>query len=214
MSLNDQIVALFESVGRLVCHQMPERTLLVGGHYLPVCARDTGAYLGFYIGYLILPLRNRKATGPPKLWITLLMIMPILLDGATQWLGLRTSTNDIRLLTGLLFGASITPFLVYLLSATLIARKLPLIRIIRPIRVELDNLDCPWLGYSAYAIGLAAVAILFFTIKGFAGSTSSLFYWLTSSMITISVIAHVFILPILVLSSVIIERHVLFVSEP
>ncbi|MDH5624026.1 MAG: DUF2085 domain-containing protein, partial [Candidatus Bathyarchaeota archaeon] len=95
------LVYIFNSIGHLVCHQLPERTLWIGGRYLPVCARCTGAYLGFYIGYLLLPMRKKEACGPPNLWITLFMVAPMILDAGTQIVGLRTSTNELRLVTGL-----------------------------------------------------------------------------------------------------------------
>lgn len=200
------LIQIFNYVGSLVCHQIPDRTLWIGGHYLPVCARDTGAYLGFYVGYLLLHFRNRKATGPPNLWITLLMVMPITMDGFSQWLGFRTSTNEIRLATGLLFGISMAPLLVYLLSTIPTGRKIPLIRTILPLRTELDNLRDPWLGSRAYASGMVAITILFFVINALVGSTNIVFYWLISSLIVISVIAHILILPIFVLISIIIMK--------
>lgn len=207
MSLNDQLLNLFEIIGSFVCHQIPERTLWIGGRYLPVCARDTGAYLGFYIGCLMLPFRNRKATGPPNLWMTFSMVVPILIDGVGQLFGFWTSTNDLRLITGLLFGASVTPLLIYMLSILPSVRRLFVIKTILPIRTELDNLKCPWIGYRGYAIGLIVVVILFFGMKAIVGSTNSILYWLISSLTTISIITYISILPIFVLLSIVLMRR-------
>ncbi len=202
MNLCNLLLNFFETTGSLVCHQIPERTLWIGGRYLPVCARDTGAYLGFYIGYLMLHFRNKKATGPPNLWITLSMMIPLVVDGITQLFGFRASTNDLRLITGLLFGASIIPFLIYLLSMLSSVRRLKLIRTILPIQTELDNLKNSWIGYRAFTVGLTLVVVLFFGIKAITGLNNNIFYWLVSSLTLISIISHIVILPIFVLFSI------------
>ncbi len=144
MNLGDQLITFFSSVGSLVCHQLPERSLWVDGYYLSVCARCTGIYLGFYIGYSVLHFRNTKSKGPPNLLVTLSMVLPIVVDGTGQWLGFWTSTNSVRLFTGLLFGTSIAPFLIYLLSMLPTAKKLLLIKNILPNQTELDDLGNPW----------------------------------------------------------------------
>lgn len=207
MNLSNLFLSFFDTIGSLVCHQIPERTLWIGGHYLPVCARDIGAYLGFYIGYFMLHFRNRKATGPPNLWITLSMVIPLFVDGISQLFGYRTSTNDIRLITGLLFGTAIIPLLIYLLSILSSVRRLKVIRTILPIQTELDNLKNPWIGYKAFTIGLTVVVVLFFVIKAITGSNNTIFYWSVSSLIVISIITHIFILPILVLCSLTIMKR-------
>ncbi len=202
MSVNEVLINFFETIGRIVCHQMSERSLWVGGHYLPVCARCTGAYLGFYIGYLILPFRNKKSIGPPNIYITLSMVAPIVIDGFGQFFGLWISTNDLRLVTGLLFGTSISPFLIYLLSILPSKRRLKMIRGIIPIQIDLGKIKDPWIGYRAFVIGLSLVAILFFGIKAIIGSTYNILYWTISFSITASIIIHIFILPIFVIYSV------------
>ena len=40
------IVSLVYEIGRLVCHQRPERSFFLAGAQLPVCARCTGIYVG------------------------------------------------------------------------------------------------------------------------------------------------------------------------
>ncbi|MFH1820931.1 MAG: DUF2085 domain-containing protein [Methanobacteriota archaeon] len=39
---------MLEYTSFLVCHQIPERTLSIGGKLLPLCARCTGIYCGFF----------------------------------------------------------------------------------------------------------------------------------------------------------------------
>jgi uncharacterized membrane protein len=198
--VEDALVGLFNAIGHLVCHQVPARTLWVGGQYLPVCARDTGAYLGFYIGYLLLPLRNKDARGPPNLWMTLLMVAPLIVDAATQLAGLRTSTNELRLVTGLVFGAALAPLLVYLLGQIPTSRRLPILRTFLPIDVDLDDRSS-WLNPQALGLGLLIAVTSFVLVHLAVGSTDPLFYWMLSAPITVSIVLHVFVLPIFLVLS-------------
>jgi len=190
---------LFNFIGRLVCHQLPERTLLAGGYYLPVCARDTGAYIGLLLGYSLLALRRREASGPPNLWATLFMVMPMIVDAGTQWIGLRASTNELRLLTGLLFGIALAPLLVYVLSIVPTSRRVPILRSFLPKTTELDSRN-HWLSQKALGIGSLVAVASFFIINSAVGSVNSVFYWSLSSPIIISVTWHIFLLPILLIT--------------
>jgi len=201
--IEDTLVHIFNYIGHLVCHQIPERTLWIGGRYLPVCARDTGAYLGFYIGYLLLSMRKKEACGPPNLWITLFMVAPMIVDAVTQFIGLRTSTNELRLVTGLLFGAALAPFLVYSLAQIPTSRKIPILRNFLPKSVKLDDKNS-WLSHQTLGFGLLIAVTLFFLINSIAGSTNHLFYWLLSPLIIISVVLHIFLLPIFLAISLLI----------
>ena len=194
VSFEEFFISLFNTVGQAVCHQMPERTLLIGGRYLPVCARDTGAYLGLCVGYLLLPLRRKKRCGPPSLWMTALMITPMIIDGVTQILGIRTSTNDLRLVTGCLFGVALGPFLVYLISIVPLSRKLPIINGFLPLSVRLDERES-WLSPQALSFGLFAAMALAFAINSTVGSEEPTLYWLLSSLITSSIVLHIIVLP-------------------
>lgn len=99
----------FKLVGYGLCHQLPERSLFAGGYQLPVCARDTGIYLGFVVGLVVLSVLAR-GTRPAELpkWPVLVLIGLFVtamgIDGVTSYAGWRTTTNDIRLITGLVTG--------------------------------------------------------------------------------------------------------------
>ncbi len=101
--------SLFTALGYGLCHQLPERSFFAGGFQLPVCARDTGIYLGFVAGLAVLWTlsRHRRPTDLPR-WPVLavigVFILSMALDGITSYAGLRTTTNDLRLLTGLVTG--------------------------------------------------------------------------------------------------------------
>ena len=98
--------AFFTAIGYGLCHQLPERSFFGGGYQLPVCARDTGIYFGFALGLLALAMLARGSR-PQELprWPVLLLIGVFIaamgVDGVTSYAGLRSSTNDLRLITGL-----------------------------------------------------------------------------------------------------------------
>ena len=53
-------------IGYGICHQLPERSFFVGGHQLPLCARDTGTYLGAMATLAVLLAgKRRRRTGLP-----------------------------------------------------------------------------------------------------------------------------------------------------
>jgi uncharacterized membrane protein len=114
------IQAFLHWFGFGLCHQLPERSFFGGGTQVPVCARDTGIYLGFLISLILISALHRGSRPRefPTLagWVAIaLMIGAMGLDGVTSYGGLRTTTNDLRLITGLLagyaIGAVLTPML-------------------------------------------------------------------------------------------------------
>jgi uncharacterized membrane protein len=103
-----------------LCHQLPERSFFGGGTQVPVCARDTGIYLGFMLSLIVIALVHRgdrpREFPAPAGWVAIaLMIGAMGIDGVSSYAGLRTTTNDLRLITGLLagyaIGAVLTPML-------------------------------------------------------------------------------------------------------
>ncbi|MDP3014439.1 MAG: DUF2085 domain-containing protein [Candidatus Subteraquimicrobiales bacterium] len=97
---------LFKDSGiftQFICHRNPDRTFKVKGHYFPVCSRCTGIYLGafsyffyvyfFYVEYTIL-----------LIIFGFLMVFPTIIDGLTQLIGSRESSNLLRFTTGLIAG--------------------------------------------------------------------------------------------------------------
>jgi uncharacterized membrane protein len=109
-----------------LCHQLPERSFFaVGGlHQVPVCSRDEGIYMGFVLSYLVIVAfaRGRRPSESPARWLIgvgLLFIALMGLDGLTSYAGLRTTTNEIRLATGIGAGYAIALFLVPMLNAEL-----------------------------------------------------------------------------------------------
>ncbi|MBC7264186.1 MAG: DUF2085 domain-containing protein [Chloroflexi bacterium] len=122
------------------CHQQPERSFflfgpqftyslrelvrLVGpdvprryvgntaiGFRLAICERDIGIYGGLLLAGLIFALL-RERLRPLSVRYYLLLILPMVIDGSAQLLGLYESTWWLRLLTGVLFSIA-TVWLVY-----------------------------------------------------------------------------------------------------
>jgi len=111
-----------------LCHQLPARSFFAGGYQLPVCARDTGIYLGFVVALLVAAFldRGRRRTGMPPAWLLGVGFAAVALlgwDGVTSYMGLRPTTNLIRLATGAGTGFAIALVIVPLLNAQLWKRR-------------------------------------------------------------------------------------------
>ena len=119
------------------CHQLPERTLTVSGHKMPVCARCFGIYLGMLIGALTFPYAS-KGKAPPG-WVLIALAVPMALDGVSQLVGLRTSTNGLRVVTGFLFGFAIPFYLVPVIDDILAPCGTWLERFYTPPRITLHK---------------------------------------------------------------------------
>lgn len=84
---------------RIMCHGIERRCLDLFGVPMPICARCTGIYIGLFTGvllFVLFPVMEERL-----LRMTLYAAaLPMALDGITQALGLRESTNPLRLATG------------------------------------------------------------------------------------------------------------------
>ena len=97
-------------IGYAICHQIPDRTIHIGGTPLPLCARCTGIYLGALLGLTGLTLlkRYRSTDFPPVLLLGLLVsfIAVMGFDGVNSYLTLLRvphlyePQNWLRLTTG------------------------------------------------------------------------------------------------------------------
>ena len=109
------ISRLYYFIGSLVCHQLPERTIFIDGMHLPLCARDTGIYLGIFIALVFLVVRGKfKADTVPSNRISVLLailMIPMMVDAVTSYASIRQTDNIIRLVTGIFFGMSLVLFL-------------------------------------------------------------------------------------------------------
>jgi uncharacterized membrane protein len=107
---------ILQRIGFAVCHQIPARVISIGGVYLPVCARDTGLYLGFFGSFMFLWAvdRGKRANELPSkgvMAVVFVAIGSLVFDGISSYLGFRETTNTIRLVTGLVTGFGLPLFL-------------------------------------------------------------------------------------------------------
>ncbi len=90
------------------CHQRPDRSFFLWGHKMAVCARCTGIYTSLlFWGTIFGILLALKKVKPLPLWGLALLLLPTAIDGGTQLIDLRESTNLLRLITGHLTGLAI-----------------------------------------------------------------------------------------------------------
>ena len=116
-----------------VCGLRPAHSYFVGGVQLPLEARMTGIYGGFLLTFMVLVacrrLGMRRLGSPFVIGTLVVFFMSMALDGLNSSftdLGLAhlyLSTNGTRLLTGLLSGIAIAPFLLWLLGAVATPRE-------------------------------------------------------------------------------------------
>jgi len=93
------------------CHQMPSRSFYLGRFQVGICQRDLAIYGGACLAGMVFALvRGRAKPLPIPVWLVL--VAPLVLDGVTQLLGLRTSTWQLRTISGLLASGA-TVWLAY-----------------------------------------------------------------------------------------------------
>lgn len=100
----------FEAWFDYQCHRETARSIQLFGHYLPVCNRCLGIYLGLGLGAL--SMRPRLSVWPLRLWVGF-AAAAMLLDVWTEALGMRPESAAIRLLTGLLLAYPVSVAVVW-----------------------------------------------------------------------------------------------------
>ncbi len=104
-----------DHVAFAVCHRLPERTFMIAGRPLPLCARCSGMYLGAVAGLGVLLLRGRGRAGrlPARRYMAVFAAFfgAWAVDGVNSFLGffpglphLYEPGNLLRLATGTLQG--------------------------------------------------------------------------------------------------------------
>jgi uncharacterized membrane protein len=108
--------------GAGVCHRITERSFVIAGVQLPLCARCTGIYLGFLATVAVCWLRGRRrpANLPPR-GITLLLLLFLVIvgvDGLNSYVSLFPGlphlyepSDILRVLTGSLEGVALAGLL-------------------------------------------------------------------------------------------------------
>ena len=87
------------------CHQLPSRSFFIGPVQFPVCARCLSSNLSI-LAALAYFFYKKKYSKPFRMnWLLfIILLLPTVIDGGTQALRLRESTNLIRVITGIPFG--------------------------------------------------------------------------------------------------------------
>jgi uncharacterized membrane protein len=169
---------MFHLLGFGLCHQLPARSLLAGGYQLPVCARDTGMYIGFVASLALIAVleRGRHRTEFPYPWLLALggLLFAIMaFDGVTSYAGLRTTTNLIRFATGMCAGWALPLVVVPMVNTSLWSdaawgrvlsdRWAPLAWVVGlPVVTVVGWMAFPMLGV-AYPIALSVAILATFT---------------------------------------------------
>lgn len=106
------VAAFAYSAGAVVCHQLPERSFVLGGQQLPVCARCSGLYLGVALGFLMgFAVRRLSAMRPVNArrllpWLAI-VAAPTAVSWASGVLGVWDGTNVIRAALALPLGLAV-----------------------------------------------------------------------------------------------------------
>ncbi len=97
---------------RPFCHQTPERSLLLFGNTLVVCARCTGFYGGLGVFGIIAALAytfGLKKRVPRRAFI---LVLPLAIDGTANLLGIWATGALLRSVTGIMAAAPVAAALL------------------------------------------------------------------------------------------------------
>ncbi len=128
--------------GDLNCHQKQERSYYLNGNQMPICARDVGVFMGGCVGLLLMSFvkggKNLKdllldmmnfdlSMSERKKAVVLILIgalfaLPLILDGSIQLVTDYESFNQLRTLTGVLFGFAFSLFISAMILSAPVTR--------------------------------------------------------------------------------------------
>jgi uncharacterized membrane protein len=117
-------------VGYAVCHRIPERSFVIGGIQLPLCARDTGMFSGALLGVISLAISQRRRVTQfprrPYLFALIVFFLAWGFDGFNSYMLLLRgevfiypSQNWLRLVTGAFMGVTLSTFVVPLFNSAI-----------------------------------------------------------------------------------------------
>lgn len=118
-----------DAIGYSVCHRIAERSFIINGRQLPLCARCTGQFLGAMLALIYQAVIGKRRMGRPALGVIAILVILFItyaIDGLNSYLHLTPlveafpslprlyePSNLLRLLTGtgigLVIGAALYP---------------------------------------------------------------------------------------------------------
>lgn len=93
----------------VLCHQQADRSFIVAGLPLPVCARCLGLYVGGALGLAAWAWRRPRAGATLRWSLQCAMALtaaPTVLSVGVVWLGGPDTSNDARLIMGVALGSA------------------------------------------------------------------------------------------------------------
>jgi uncharacterized membrane protein len=111
--------AVIEQLFSLFCHQIPERSPAFANEAFPLCWRCTGLYFGVLASYVWIAITGgfrRRLPGVASLMSISVLMIPFLIDGWANTLGLWDTPGWLRAATGLGYGVALPLLLVPLLD--------------------------------------------------------------------------------------------------
>ncbi len=117
------------AIGRTVCMLRPAHSYFLAGEQLPLEARTMGMHAGFLIAFVYLLLSKRRSATRLPHWTLIVVLVGFVavmgFDGLNSTAydnglpHLYAPTNPLRLITGLLTGIAVAPFLLPAVNVTL-----------------------------------------------------------------------------------------------
>lgn len=99
-NINNSLARAIYRFGDRYCHQKDHRSWSLNRNQMPVCARDVGLFIGIFMG-CVFGASFRKGI---KIFVLLLLLAPMAIDGGLQSLTSYESFNLLRLITGMIGG--------------------------------------------------------------------------------------------------------------
>lgn len=91
-----------------ICHQLSERSFYFGTYHMGLCSRCLSFYVSLFL-FSIFFVFCKLQTTPKKLrTIALLAVIPMFIDGCTQYFQIRASNNFLRFTTGWITGMGVS----------------------------------------------------------------------------------------------------------
>jgi uncharacterized membrane protein len=126
----DGVLGKADAVGYAICHRIERRSFHIHDRQLPLCARDTGIYLGVIVGFVVVGAAGRWRAGrmppTPILAVLVSFIFIMAVDGLNSYSHLFENTprlytphNWLRLVTGTFHGLALSSLVYPVVNMTL-----------------------------------------------------------------------------------------------